>query len=121
MRISRLAPLVFCLLAAFAVRPVVARTLTIQDFNEQVTIQADGTVDVTEIIQAHFTGSWNGIYRTIPVDYTGPGGLNYSLFLDVVSVTDDSGNKLKFERSRQGRSAKFKIWVPNAEDDTRTV
>lgn len=121
MRISRLAPLVICLLASFAARPAAARTLTIQEFNEQVTIQSDGTVDVTEIIQAHFTGHWNGIYRTIPVDYTGPGGLNYSLFLDVVSVTDDSGASLKYQRSRQGHSAKFKIWVPNAEDATRTV
>ena len=26
-------------------------------------------------------GPWQGIYRTIPVEYAGPGGFNYSLFL----------------------------------------
>jgi len=98
-----------------------ARELTIQDFNEQVTVHADGTLDVTESIEAHFTGHWNGIYRTIPVQYAGPGGLNYDLALSVVAVTDDSGTRLKYEQSRQGRSLKFKIWVPGAEDATRTI
>lgn len=98
-----------------------ARDLVIQDFNEQVTVEADGTLDVTEMIEAKFTGHWNGIYRTIPVQYEGPAGLNYDLTLAPVSITDDSGNKLKYEESRQGHSLKFKIFVPGAEDTTRTI
>lgn len=109
------------LLFSFAAASASARELVIQDFNEQVTVQSDGTLDVTEMIEARFTGHWNGIYRTIPVQYAGPGGLNYDLALRVVSITDDSGNKLKYEESRQGRSLQFKIWVPGAEDSSRTV
>jgi hypothetical protein len=109
------------LLVFLAAAPAWARQLVIQDFNEQVTVEPDGTLDVTELIEARFTGHWNGIYRTIPVQYLGPGGLNYELTLTPVSITDDAGNKLKYEESRQGRSLKFKIWVPGAEDATRTV
>jgi uncharacterized membrane protein YgcG len=101
--------------------PVGARTLVIQHFEEQVTVSADGTIEVTEIIDAKFTGSWNGIYRTIPVEYTTPQGLNYTLFLEPLSITDDDGHALKYEQSRQGRYTKFKIYVVDANDATRTV
>ena len=45
-------------------------------------------------------GEWHGIHRTIPVEYPGPNGTNYTLFLNVVGVTDENGNKLKYESSR---------------------
>src|SRR5450755_2487566 len=44
-----------------------ARTLTIQSFKAEITITPDGMVDVTETIQAHFAGAWNGLYRTVPI------------------------------------------------------
>lgn len=105
----------------FAAAPARARQLVIQDFNAQVTVDANGTIEVTEVIEARFTGKWNGIYRTIPVQYAGPAGLNYDLLLQPVSVTDDAGNSLKYQQTRQGRSLQFKIWVPGADDATRTV
>ena len=40
-----------------------------------------GNVSVTERFVVHFNGSWNGIYRMIPVEYDAPGGLNYTLRL----------------------------------------
>ena len=58
-----------------------ARDLTIQRFDETVTVNANGTIEVTEIIEARFTGFWHGIYRTIPVEYDTPQHLNYSLLL----------------------------------------
>ena len=54
---------------ALAAVPLLARTLTIQDFKSAIVVLPDGTTDVTETIQAHFAGQWNGIYRTIPVEY----------------------------------------------------
>jgi len=39
------------------------------------------------------------LYRTIPVEYVTPQGLNYTLFLDVKRVTDASGRTLKYESS----------------------
>ena len=113
--------LAICLLACFAAFPAAARTLRIKHFDEQIEVRKDGTIDVTEVIEVQFTGSWHGIYRTIPVQYTTPQGFSYTLFLDPISITDDAGRKLKYERSSQGRYTKFKIYVPDAEDNTRTV
>jgi hypothetical protein len=98
-----------------------ARDLTIQRFDETVTVNPNGTIEVTEIIEARFTGFWHGIYRTIPVEYDTPQHLNYSLLLEPLSVTDDDGHPLKYEQKREGRYLKFKISVPDAQDTTRTV
>jgi hypothetical protein len=116
------APYLLALLAVFLVAlPAVARQLTIQHFDATITVNADGTIEVTEIVEARFTGSWNGIYRTIPVEYETPQHLNYSLLLEHLSVTDDDGHPLKYEQKRDGRYLKFKIWVPGAQDTTKTV
>ncbi len=98
-----------------------ARDLTIQRFDETVTVNPNGTIEVTEIIEARFTGFWHGIYRTIPVEYDSPQHLNYSLLLEPLSVTDDDGHALKYEQKREGRYLKFKITVPDAQDTTKTV
>jgi uncharacterized membrane protein len=98
-----------------------ARTLRIKHFDEQIEVRADGTIDVTEVMEIQFTGAWHGIYRTVPVKYTTPQGFSYTLFLDPLSMTDDSGRKLRYETSSQGRYTKFKIYVPDAEDTARTV
>ncbi|MFZ0641824.1 MAG: DUF2207 domain-containing protein [Candidatus Acidiferrales bacterium] len=113
--------LTICLLVLCAAIPAAARTLVFPHFDAQIQVHADGTIDVTETIEAEFTGAWHGIYRTIPVEYTNPQGLNYTLFIEDVSATDDSGQKLKLEQNREGRYLKFKIYVPAAEDATRTI
>jgi len=108
-------------IALFCAGAASARTLTIRNFKAEITITPDGTVDVTETIEAHFAGAWNGLYRTVPVEYTTAQGLNYSLFLTTVGATDDSGNNLKYETSRANGYLKYKIYVPGAEDATRTI
>jgi uncharacterized membrane protein len=114
--------LFICLLAcSAAVFPASARQLRIKHFDAQIDVHTNGTIDVTETIEVQFTGAWHGLYRTIPVQYSDPRGFNYTLFLDPISITDDSGQKLKYERSSEGRNTKFKIYVPDAEDATRTV
>ncbi len=107
-------------LAAGIASPAFARTLTIQDFKSAIVVLPDGTTDVTETIQAHFAGQWNGLYRTIPVEYDYH-GLNYTLDLDLQSVTDDSGSTLRYETSRQHNYLQLKIYVPGADDATRTI
>ena len=97
-----------------------ARTLTIQNFKGEITVLPNGTVDVTETILAHFEGSWNGLYRTIPIEYDFH-GFTYSLDLRMVSVTDDQGEKLRYETSRVTHYLKFKIYVPQAVDASRTI
>jgi uncharacterized membrane protein len=116
-------PYLLALIAAlFLATPTTeARDLTIQRFDETVTVSPNGTIEVTEIIEARFTGFWHGIYRTIPVEYDTPQHLNYSLLLESLSVTDDDGHALKYEQKREGRYLKFKISVPDAQDTTKTV
>ncbi|HEV2305015.1 MAG TPA: DUF2207 domain-containing protein [Candidatus Acidoferrales bacterium] len=98
-----------------------ARTLAIQSFDVHVTVHPDSTIDVTEILDVNFQGAWHGIYRNIPVEYTGSMGLTYTLFLEPQSITDADGNALKYEISRRGRYKQFKIYVPDAVNTTRTI
>src|SRR5271168_846105 len=100
-----------CVLALLVSFPVgAAHQLVIQHFDEQVTVNANGMIEVAEIIDAHFIGTnWHGMYRTIPVEYTTPEGFNYTLMLQLLSISDDNGKPLKYEQSREGRSTKFKI------------
>jgi uncharacterized membrane protein len=109
------------LLAFFAAMPAIARTLVFKHFDAQIQVHPDGTIDVTEVIEAQFTGAWHGIYRTIPVEYTDDAGLNYTLLLDQISATDSDGQTLKLEQNREGRDVKLKIYVPAAEGATRTI
>jgi uncharacterized membrane protein len=115
----RLLGLTLFLLAAVTVSA--DRTLVIERFEASIDVSPDGSIAVEETIVPRFTGSWNGIFRTIPVEYRTPQGLNYTLRLDVESVTDAEGQKLKYETSRERHYRKLKIWVPGAADATRTV
>ena len=73
------------LLAAFlllaAPQPAAARQLVIQRFDVEVVVLPDGTINVIETIQPRFIGRWNGLYRTIPVEYHTPQGFNYTILL----------------------------------------
>ena len=98
------------------------RELRIENFHSETVVMADGTIDVTETVQAHFIGGpWHGLYRTIPVEYVTPQGLNYTLFIDVKRVTDATGRTLKYESSRERHYRKLKIYVPGADNSTQTI
>lgn len=97
------------------------RSLTIPSFDVELLVRRDGTLEVTERIRFRFRGSWNGIFRKIPIEYTGTAGMGYSLFLDVLEVTDEAGSPLHYESSREGRYRALKVWVPGAQDAERTV
>jgi hypothetical protein len=115
-------PTVFCLalfsLFASAAR---ARELRIEKFDSEIVVSPKGMIDVTETIQVQFIGSWRGFNREIPVEYVTPQGLNYTLFLNVKRVTDESGNSLKFESSRERHYRKLKVYVPGAQDAHKTI
>jgi uncharacterized membrane protein len=117
--VRRLLCLALILLAAATVSA--DRTLVIERFDAVIDVAPDGSIVVDETIVPRFTGSWNGIFRTIPVQYRTPQGLNYTLRLDIESVTDAAGQALKYENSRERHYRKLKIWVPGAADATRTV
>jgi uncharacterized membrane protein YgcG len=120
-----LAAILFLLLLLVGATPELAgaqgRTLTLEEFNSTLTVQEDGTLDVVESLRFRFDGSWNGVFRSIPVEMEDSRGLRARLFLDIRAVVDGSGNSLEYELSREGRNRKIKIWVPNAQDRTETV
>src|SRR5947207_3122499 len=98
------------------------KELRIEKFDAEIVVSPNGSINVNENIQVHFIGGpWHGLYRTIPVEYVTPQGLNYSLFLNVKSVTDADGNRLKFETSRVRHYRKLKIYVPNADNSTHSI
>ena len=115
-------PVLILLLALAAPSAALAeRTLVIESFSADVRVLENGHIEVTETIRPRFSGTWNGIYRSIPVQYRTLQGLNYTLLLDVESVTDDEGRALRYESSRERHYRKLKIWIPEATDTTRTV
>jgi uncharacterized membrane protein len=117
----RSAWLVAAAVFAAATPAAAQRTLAIEKFSADIVVNTDGSIDVTETITARFNGKWNGIYRTVPIDYRTPQGFNWSLRLGGTSAKGPDGSDLKLESSRTGHYQKFKIWVPGAEDATRTI
>jgi len=97
------------------------RSLIIEQFQADIQVLSTGELLVTETIRPRFTGSWNGLKRDIPVEYRTPQGFNYTLLLDVVSVTDEHLAPLKHESYRDRHYRTFKIWLPNAHDTTKTL
>jgi uncharacterized membrane protein len=113
----------FCLLSLILCLslPLVARDWRVTNFQTTISVAQDGEARIAERISVEFTGSYQGIYRYIPVEYPGPHGSNYTLFLKVKGVTDDAGNKLKYDSSTHEGTRKLKIYVPGAVDATRIV
>src|SRR6184192_3931833 len=111
--------LLLCLL--LCVSPLFAESWRISDFQDIISIGSDGSTLVKERINLVFIGQWHGIHRTIPIEYPGPRGTNYTLFLDITSVTDATGQKLKYESKTSGNYRDLKIYVPGAVDTTRTI
>jgi uncharacterized membrane protein len=109
------------LLACTFIRAAQAKSWRVSDFKDNITVEHDGSAVVIERIALTFVGEWRGIHRTIPIEYPGPNGTNYELFLKVTSVTDGSGGKLKYESSTANSARDLKIYIPDAVDATRTV
>jgi uncharacterized membrane protein YgcG len=101
--------------------PLFAKSWRISNFQDTITVNADGSALVNETITLNFVGEWHGIHRTIPIEYPGPDGTNYQLFVDITSVTEENGAKLKYDSSTSGAYRDLKIYIPDAVDATRTV
>ncbi|MGC2111641.1 MAG: DUF2207 domain-containing protein [Candidatus Korobacteraceae bacterium] len=110
------------LLLCFALAgPAFARDWHIARFLTSMTVAKDGTAQVLEHLEVVFNGEYQGIYRDIPIEYPGPRGSNYTLFLTVTGVSDGHGHKLKYDSNVRDGYRHLKIYVPDAVDATRTV
>ncbi len=97
------------------------RQLTIERFDAELVVLRNGGTIVTERITARFDGQWNGLFRSIPINYDAPHGANYRLRLELESATDATGSPLRVEDNTENGTRTFKIWVPNARDATHTI
>src|SRR5271165_2933762 len=98
-----------------------AKSWRVADFQDNIVVAKDGSAVVTERISLVFVGEWHGIHRTIPIEYPGPNGTNYELYLNVTSVSDGEGGKLKYDSSVAHGQRDLKIYIPDAVDTSRTV
>lgn len=105
----------------FVAAPAAAKSWRVSNFQDTITVNQDGSALVHETITLVFVGEWHGIHRTIPVEYPGPNGTNYELFVKVIGVTDGNGGKLKYDSSTSGEYRDLKIYIPDAVNATRTV
>jgi uncharacterized membrane protein len=101
--------------------PTAARDWHIARYTTTMTVARDGTAQVLEHLEVVFDGEYHGIYRDIPIQYPGPHGSNYTLFLTVTGVSDGHGHKLKYDSSVQNGSRHLKILIPDAVNATRIV
>jgi uncharacterized membrane protein YgcG len=102
--------------------PASAKERHLKKFFSEIVVMPDGSVDVTENITFQFVGGpWRGINREIPIEYSGPHGSNYTLFLDVKNITGETGAKLRYETSRERHYLNLKIYIPDADNSTRTI
>ncbi len=111
--------LAVCLL--LAALPAAARSYRISDFHDSIAVDTDGAVQVTERITFVFIGPFQGIHRRIPLEYPGPHGTNFRLFLKVLSVTDADGNPLKYDSSVKSGYRVLTVYIPGAHDTSKTI
>src|SRR6202163_4967300 len=110
-------PVLLLLILALLLVPAAAqvRNWRVTDFKDTISIAADGTALVSEKITLAFVGEWHGIHRTIPIEYPGPHGTNYTLFLSVLSVTDENGSSKTDDSRSAGATHDLRIYIPRAD------
>jgi uncharacterized membrane protein len=94
--------------------PVSAQDFTINKFQADLTISDDSSLMVKETLEVLFHQSRHGIYREIPFKYTDERGNTIITPLDVLSVTDGSGNTLKYKTAKKGNAVNIRIGDPHA-------
>ncbi|MBI5126924.1 DUF2207 domain-containing protein [Candidatus Roizmanbacteria bacterium] len=86
----------------------------IKDFDSQININKDGTVDIKETITYDFGNLFkHGIFRTIPYIKTNKDGKKFQLVFDNFSVTDESGMPYQYSQTTENNDLRLKIGDPN--------
>ncbi len=105
----------FLLLVPFAVHAQTnaSGTEQINAFDAQVTLHADGTMQVVETIQYDLgPAPRHGIYRKMPYQYTRDGA-SYNLRYEVERVVDAQGNAIPYSTQKAGGYVTVKIGDAN--------
>jgi hypothetical protein len=105
------------------------RAIRIRNWDAVLTVNIDGSLDVTERLSIKFTGRWSRIQRDLSLRPTTAGG-RPELDIRQVSATDADGQPLRVEAYRGGRykggggsgALHVGIWVtPYPINEDRTV
>jgi len=85
----------------------------IADFEIELQINKDASINVKEIIKYDFESlQRHGIYRLIPIKYKARGG-NYNLRISDIKVFDESNQPYKYKISYPGSNVEIKIGDAN--------
>jgi hypothetical protein len=99
-----------------------ARDIVIRDFNSEIVVGTDGSVEVTETLVVAFEGTWNGIFRDLSLQHRTGQGRREKLRLEVLGVTDERGQALEYwDEKPDGWTRRVRVRVPGASDAERTV
>jgi uncharacterized membrane protein len=86
----------------------------ITSFNSDIIINQDTSVQVTETLEVDFKNlSKHGIFRLIPVDYRTGFGNNLNIRFKLLSVTNQVGDPIPVQVSKEGSNIKLKIGDPD--------
>jgi len=99
----------------------ISHAWTIEEFDIEANILADGTVNITESIKADFTGAppKRGIFRDIPVQYRDENEALFNTPITDVKVVDQDGLNRMFAQSKNGSNLSLKIGNPNVYVDPK--
>lgn len=97
------------------------RSIALESLDQRITVLEDAAIDVVETLRIQFTGAWNGIERDYWLEHETAAGRNTRLRMEVRSVTDGEGAPLRVEEEGIAQGRRLRIWVPGANDATRTV
>ena len=99
------------------------RSIRLRNFDADLVVHADGSLDVIERITVGFAGTWNGIVRDLSLHHNTGQGRPAKLDLDIIGVTDRSGAPLRVEQTTEdgGWTRRLRIWIPGASDADRQI
>lgn len=89
-----------------------AQDFTINKFHSDIAVSEDSSFIVRERIEVYFHRPRHGIYREIPYRYHDELGRSIITPLSVISVTDSSGRKWKYQVTRKGNIIDIRIGDP---------
>ncbi len=97
------------------------RDIALERFEQEIRVEEDGALEVTERLAVRFTGSWNGFERDLLDRHRTAEGRSTRLRYTFGEITDAEGAPLEVERARISDGHRLRIWVPGAENAVREV
>jgi len=84
----------------------------IKNFDSEILVNQDTSLEVTERIKVFFNQPKHGIFRIIPIIYSASGKTIKTNFR-VISITNEKGDPYSYEKSKYKQSIQLKIGNPN--------